>query len=660
MNMQDIRAKYPQYDDLSDIQLLKGIHKKSYSDMPFGEFMGKVNGVKQKLEPNPRTGAQELAHQTGLTIRHGLQGLADAADVFAEPIRYGLQSMGVETGNSLSKMVEDMPGLPKPENNLEKAVGVGARSLASLSPFVKAGQAGGVLSNLAAKPGEQAAATVAGGMSYEGARQQGADTGGQLVASFAGGVSPAVITSGLKNTFGSLSKDLEAKLTTKVRDAIENGFLDEEGFKRLLDYYKTGATPTRAMISQDPVEMTQQRNLAAIGAQSSNPNLQKLSQIENENARKLLDQLDKLTGGQQLDLYRAGEVVSDKVQQRSNIYKAVQNNLYKQASEKAGRTIELDRTQFIDKADQYMRKDNVQGFLPETVRKRLNEIAYGEINAKGETFRVPFTVDDIDSLETVLSREINKAQRAGDGNAVQALQAVKKALIETPVEGELGQEALKAYRHARNFSRRMYQWQESVPAIKAIIEGVEPDNFMKTYILGGTDKASVGNVGKLMAQLKGDKQATGIIRGQVAAWLRDKAQPNDTLDKINPSRLNEALKAIGDRKLAILFSPKDVSMLKAISRVARYEANVPAGEKSNKSFTATTAGGMFFNWLAKVGESLPVPLSRELLTTPIRNVQNTLGGKGAFNPQIARSSKSADHLMMPLAIGGGSLTTQGQ
>lgn len=40
--MLEIRAKFPQYDDMSDSDLAEGLHKKYYSDMPFGEFAGKI------------------------------------------------------------------------------------------------------------------------------------------------------------------------------------------------------------------------------------------------------------------------------------------------------------------------------------------------------------------------------------------------------------------------------------------------------------------------------------------------------------------------------------------------------------------------------------------------------------------------------------------
>lgn len=42
MNIAEIRQKYPQYDDLSDEELAKGLHRKFYSDMDFGDFSQKI------------------------------------------------------------------------------------------------------------------------------------------------------------------------------------------------------------------------------------------------------------------------------------------------------------------------------------------------------------------------------------------------------------------------------------------------------------------------------------------------------------------------------------------------------------------------------------------------------------------------------------------
>ncbi len=56
MSMQDIRAQYPQYRDLSDDQLLQGLHRNHYADMPYTAFLGKALGE----DLNTGTGAPAL------------------------------------------------------------------------------------------------------------------------------------------------------------------------------------------------------------------------------------------------------------------------------------------------------------------------------------------------------------------------------------------------------------------------------------------------------------------------------------------------------------------------------------------------------------------------------------------------------------------------
>lgn len=51
--MQDVRAKYPEYDDMSDEQLADALHRKFYSDMPKEEFAAKIGLGQQPQQPQP-------------------------------------------------------------------------------------------------------------------------------------------------------------------------------------------------------------------------------------------------------------------------------------------------------------------------------------------------------------------------------------------------------------------------------------------------------------------------------------------------------------------------------------------------------------------------------------------------------------------------------
>ncbi len=66
MDMEEIRKKYPQYDDLSNEQLLRGLHQKYYSDMPEEHFFSKISG----FSPTPDM-------TTGEKVGEGVNRVAD-------------------------------------------------------------------------------------------------------------------------------------------------------------------------------------------------------------------------------------------------------------------------------------------------------------------------------------------------------------------------------------------------------------------------------------------------------------------------------------------------------------------------------------------------------------------------------------------------------
>src|SRR3990167_1667595 len=106
MKLSEIRAKFPQYNDLSDDALIIGLHKKFYSDIPIGTFTQKIEY--DTGAPDPTEGLNE-----GEKFRAGMGkafsdlgrgagqylGLVDRADV-AESRR--LDKPLMNTGAGLS------------------------------------------------------------------------------------------------------------------------------------------------------------------------------------------------------------------------------------------------------------------------------------------------------------------------------------------------------------------------------------------------------------------------------------------------------------------------------------------------------------------------------------------------------------------------------
>ena len=72
MHIKEIRQKFPQYSDLSDAQLVKGIHEKHYSDVPVGEFISKIEFAEEPEQDIDRVKAGLSTFAQGATF-----GLSD-------------------------------------------------------------------------------------------------------------------------------------------------------------------------------------------------------------------------------------------------------------------------------------------------------------------------------------------------------------------------------------------------------------------------------------------------------------------------------------------------------------------------------------------------------------------------------------------------------
>tara|TARA_R110000772_G_scaffold14947_3_gene42748 strand:- start:331 stop:2169 length:1839 start_codon:yes stop_codon:yes gene_type:complete len=96
MNISEIRQKYPQYKDLSDIDLAKGLHSKFYSDIDFNEFsskIGLIDAPQQSVQDEGVLGDIARFAEPALTMASsivaepiaGIAGIAQSLNPYAEP-----------------------------------------------------------------------------------------------------------------------------------------------------------------------------------------------------------------------------------------------------------------------------------------------------------------------------------------------------------------------------------------------------------------------------------------------------------------------------------------------------------------------------------------------------------------------------------------------
>lgn len=138
MNIAEIRAQYPQYNDLSDDQLASALHAKFYSDMPRDEFDAKI-GLGQQPEAKPeRSLTDSLGRAAGLTARYAVEGMAALPGMVINPLTVaaGQKPWTQALSDTLTSF-----GLPQPESPGEKVSAEVSKALAG----------GGGLSALAQK-----------------------------------------------------------------------------------------------------------------------------------------------------------------------------------------------------------------------------------------------------------------------------------------------------------------------------------------------------------------------------------------------------------------------------------------------------------------------------------------------------------------------------
>lgn len=616
----------------------------------------KPQGFGAQLE----AGIKEVPRQLGLTARYGLEGVTGAMGFAVDPL---LSVAGLPTVAGGGKQTADMLGLPTPQTSQERVVGDVSRMMAGAGGFagvagqgakVAEGGAKEALKFLSSNPASQITGAAGAGAGSGYVRETGGGPAAQLVGATGGalfgGALPSAIKSAdsiIRNTisgskagaqsmdvrlerilapeleksgvkWGDLPYNVRETLKRETEKASRLGPLDDNAVRRLADYTLVGGTPTRAGVTLDPSIITQERNMAKLSANLSDGGL---PAIQNSNMKRMVENLDDLGASRATDSLSTGSKIVDAIQAKDARAQAIERGLYGAARDTAGRAAPLDRASFINRADELLALDGKHAFLPDQIKTKLNQISLGQIKTGGNTYDVPFNVDVINGLKT----ELATAQRATtDGNVKRAIGLVRQALDETPIGDAVPAESMKAFDRARQFARARRTWQESAPAIQDALDGIPPDRFVDTYIIGQTSKASAADVAKLANELQ-KAGAKDSVKTYLAAYLKKQAT-GDAIDaatadatRFSAAGFNRALDQLGDAKLKMFFSPEEVAQLRAIGRMAKYETAQPTGSAVNNSNTAATAFAKMLDFIGNSKIVSRIPFGDAAVRQPAQN-----------------------------------------
>lgn len=629
-------------------------------------------------------GLSDIPRQLGLTARYALEGPAQAAQVFTEPIA-GLMRMGGIATKPLGEVaagLADSIGLPKPETAQERVVGDATRLVAGSGGLIGSagqmaklpGMAGTVGAGLAANPVQQlssaAGAGVMGGLSREGGGTELQQAGSALIGGVVGGMAPgaanAALTTGRKlmnagmtpqamdiqissalqragMDYSQVPERARQAMRAEMAGALKAGReLDPEAVRRLAEFRTLGVTPTRGMVTQDPVQITREMNLAKIGANSADGELQGLARVQNQNNARLIQVMNE-QGANRGNAAQAGDALASAVIGRREGLRSAEQAAWDAAKSSPGYRAPVS-AQPLSAINAALGDEGLMPFMNPTISRYMEAFQTGQ---------QPFTPQAYRNLQSMLSREVAKGGNEGaaaglaqrilrdadlrpagfaDTNNTLVTQGVAAGMRAADGAAD---DAISAVNRARQATRQAYAYEDSSPLVRSVLSGgasSDPERIATRYIIGGT----ANEARDVLAQL--GPQGSQVVKDALIANLKEKALSGsaDEVGKFSQSAFNRALNKIGDRKLSLLFTEEELGRLRMTGRVASYAQNQPVGSAVNNSNSGSLVVGQALDMLRNVpiiGPNIGQPLQNLNVSIQQRAAQNVLPGLLATQPK---------------------------
>lgn len=306
---------------------------------------------KKDAKSQKRSVGEELLRQAGLTVRHGIAGVASLPAMASDAVT-GVINAGADlvvgkgngprfmpAGEALQRTMT-AAGLPAPENATERVIGDATSAAAGAGGLVKGAQilsksAGPVASAVGKTLAKGAGGQVVSGMAGSGAssyvRENGGGAGAQIAAGLAGSLVPA-------GAVGFAKEGL-------VRGALRGG---EAGRKRVAEnveiFKQAGTTPTLGQATEGRVARAAESLLARTPGGAGVIAKRAQSQAD-EMAAAVQKLSDELAPG--ASAVNAGEAIERGVRSFKDGFKIVQNKLYQNLDQhiQADTPVDVSRTQ---------------------------------------------------------------------------------------------------------------------------------------------------------------------------------------------------------------------------------------------------------------------------------------------------------------------------
>jgi hypothetical protein len=472
--------------------------------------------------------------------------------------------------------------------------------------------------------------------------------------------------------YTKLPESVQRALRTELKSSLQAGKeLDPQAVRRLADFRTVGATPTRGMVSQDPVQITREMNLAKMAANSGNGELHGLPRMQNENNRTLISGLNAAGGRTETDPIAAGRAIQSRIMAQDAGLSTAETQAWEAAKGMPGYSTGQMSTEPVHAAFKKASDTGLLDYLAPPVANRMEAYMTG---------KVPFTPNEYANLRSMVSGSLSPTANSNEKKVAKAVaDALDSADIRMRTTNPGGidfgnlpstsataanmraadaapQQVINAIDEARRATAAKYRYQESSPLVKTALadaRNADPEKIAKSFVIDGTVNDALSVVKEV------GPGGVGTIRDALATYIKRQSMGGsaDEVGKVSQSALNSTLRKIGDEKLGLFFSPEEVTRLKAMGRVASYMQTQPVGSAVNNSNSGALLLGRGMDFLNKTPVLGPLvgPAAQNInLSLSTRQAQNTLPGLLA---PTQRQPLTPSLLLPALAAGGGLLSS---
>lgn len=414
----------------------------------------------------------------------------------------------------------------------------------------------------------------------------------------------------------SIPRTVFARLADDVKAALASGKkLDLAAALRKQDFDALGLPATRGQLTRDPMQWQREVNMA--GVDGIGEPLQQLFQRQTRAidsrmgnmARGAAEPFD--AGAQLIGLAQAGQKVRD-----GNVRAA-----YDAFRNATGRDLEVPLQGLAQ--DYAATLDTFGEAIPAAVRKQFEGL--GLLSG---TQRKGLTIDGAEQLIKVLNANANPADKPAMRALGQLRGALERAITQSADTSADGAMAAQLAKEARGFAADNFRNLAATPGLRAAVEGMEPDQFVRRFVLGG----KVNEIERLGEAI--GPEGRQIMAAQMARHLQQKAFGANVAGdgKAAANAFNAELVRIGRPKLVALFGQEGTDHLLQLSRVLAYMKQVPEGAMPNTSGTGQMLAGLVGKARGAAGTIAGLPWVHDVITKPLTSGAQRLDVSAAMKP----------------------------